>query len=98
MPFKESGEITRIVLLVIVIGTLLLGSFLTLLPFLGGLVWATTITVATWPVMLRLQQLLGGRRSLATLVMTLAAVLAFILHRWTSRTRRSRADFAMRAH
>ena len=76
---RESGEITRIVLLVMVIGTLLLGSLLTLLPFLGGLVWATTITVATWPLMLRLQQLLGGRRSLATLVMTLAAVLAFIL-------------------
>ena len=79
MPIRESGEITRIVLLVVVIGTLLLGSFLTLLPFLGGLAWATTITIATWPLMLRLQQLLGGRRSLATLVMTLAAVLAFIL-------------------
>jgi predicted PurR-regulated permease PerM len=76
---RESGEITRIVLLVVVIGTLLLGSFLTLLPFLGGLVWATTITVATWPVLIRLQQLMGGSRALATATMTLLVALAFIM-------------------
>jgi predicted PurR-regulated permease PerM len=79
VPIRESGEITRIVLLVVVIGMLLLGSILTLLPFLGGLIWATTITVATWPLLVGLQQRLGGRRSLATLVMTLVVVLAFIL-------------------
>ena len=36
---NPSGDITRTVLLVLFIGLLLAGSFLTLLPFLGGLIW-----------------------------------------------------------
>ena len=79
VPYEQTSDITRIVLLVVVIGTLLVGSFLTLLPFLSGLIWATTITVATWPALIRLQKLLGGRRSLAVAMMTLVVALAFIL-------------------
>jgi len=76
---QETSDITRVVLMVVVIGTLLAGSFLTLLPFLSGLIWATTIVVATWPALIRLQQLVGGRRWLAVTVMTLLVGLAFIL-------------------
>lgn len=76
---QESGDITRIVLMVVVIGTLLVGSFLTLLPFLSGLLWATTIVVATWPVLIRLQQRVGHRRWVAVTVMTVLVALAFIL-------------------
>ena len=76
---QESGDITRIVLMVVVIGTLLVGSFLTLLPFLSGLLWATTIVVATWPVLIRLQHLVGDRRWLAVTLMTLVVALAFVL-------------------
>jgi len=68
-----------IVLVVIVVGALLVGSFVTLLPFLSSLVWATTIVVATWPLLLRLQQLTGGSRSLAVAVMTFVVLLAFIV-------------------
>jgi predicted PurR-regulated permease PerM len=75
----EGGDITRVVLWVVVVGALLAGSFLTLLPFLSGLIWATTITVATWPALIRLQGLMGGRRSLAIAVMTLLVALAFIV-------------------
>jgi len=73
-----STDITRVVLSVLVIGALLLGSLWTLLPFLSGLVWATTIVVATWPALLRLQGLAGGRRGLAAAIMTLLVLLAFI--------------------
>jgi predicted PurR-regulated permease PerM len=76
---QESSDITRVVLMVVVIGTLLAGSFLTLLPFLTVLIWATTIVDATWPALMRLQQLVGGRRWLAVTVMTLLVGLAFIL-------------------
>jgi predicted PurR-regulated permease PerM len=76
---QETSDITRVVLMVVVLGTLLVGSFLTLLPFLSGLTWATTIVVATWPAVLRLQQLVGGRRWLAITAMTLLVGLAFIL-------------------
>ena len=62
MHSDSSTDITRIVLFVLVIGVLLAGSVWTLLPFLSGMIWATTIAVATWPVLLRLERLTGGRR------------------------------------
>jgi predicted PurR-regulated permease PerM len=76
---EASSDITRIVLFILVIGTLLAGSVLTLLPFLSGLIWATTIVVATWPGLLRLQRFTRGRRSLAVAIMTLIVLLAFIV-------------------
>lgn len=79
MRFEETSDITRIVLWVVVVGMLLAGSFLTLLPFLSGLIWATTIAVATWPALIRLERVLWGRRSLAVAAMTLLVAMAFIL-------------------
>jgi predicted PurR-regulated permease PerM len=76
---QASSDITRVVLFVLVIGTLLAGSLWTLLPFLSGLIWATTIVIATWPALLRLERLFGGRRSMAVAVMTLAVLLTFIV-------------------
>ena len=75
---RGSSDITRIMLFVLVVGALLVGSFWTLLPFLSGLIWATTIAVATWPVLMRLQRL-TGRRSFAVAIMTLVVLLAFIV-------------------
>jgi predicted PurR-regulated permease PerM len=74
-----SSDITRVVLFVLVIGALLLGSLWTLLPFLSGMIWATTIAVATWPLLLRLERATGGRRRLAVVVMTLIVLLVFIV-------------------
>ncbi|HEX7503941.1 MAG TPA: AI-2E family transporter YdiK, partial [Syntrophales bacterium] len=48
-------------------------------PFLPAFVWALTIVVATWPLMLRLQTLLGGKRGFAVAVMALALLLLFIV-------------------
>jgi len=76
---EETGDITRIVLWVVVLAMLLTASFLTLQPFLSGLIWATTIAVATWPALIRLQAVMGGRRSLAVATMTLLVALAFVL-------------------
>ena len=79
MGSTPSGDITRIVLIVLLIGLLLLGSFWTLLPFLGALVWATTIVVATWPTMIRVQRMTGGRRGVAVAVMTVLMLAALIV-------------------
>jgi predicted PurR-regulated permease PerM len=79
MKPTPSGDITRIVLLVLLIGLLLVGSFWTLLPFLGALIWATTIAVATWPALLFVQQKMGGRRAVAVAAMIVAILLVFIL-------------------
>ena len=48
-------------------------------PFLPALVWATMITIATWPLMRMMQRLLWGKRSLAALFMTLVLLLMFVI-------------------
>lgn len=79
MKSTPSGDITRVVLLVLVIGLLLLGTIWTLWPFLAALIWATTITVATWPVLMWLQLKTGGRRSIAVAIMMVLILLALIV-------------------
>jgi predicted PurR-regulated permease PerM len=79
MKPEASVDVTRIMLLVLFIGLLLAGSFWTLRPFLGALIWATTIAVATWPLLLWVQRMTGGRRPLAVALMTLVVLLAFIV-------------------
>ena len=78
MQPRASSDITRIMLFIVVVGLLLVGSLWTLLPFLSVLIWATTIAVATWPVLLRLQRL-TGRRSFAVAGLSLLVLLAFIV-------------------
>ncbi len=65
-----SRDVVRIVLGVLLILLLISGALAVLWPFLPALIWATMIVVATWPLMLRLQRALGGRRSLAAAAMT----------------------------
>lgn len=77
-----SHDITRITLVVLIIGVLLVASAWTLLPFLGALVWAAAIVVATWPLLLRVQHRVGGRRSVATAVMSLVMLVVFIVPFW----------------
>src|SRR4029453_16633500 len=71
----RSWDLTRIVLGVMTIGGLALLSFWVLRPFLLAGIWATTIVVATWPALRRLERRLWGKRSLAVAVMTLLMVL-----------------------
>lgn len=68
-------EITRTVLAVIAILLLLVGAMWVLMPFLGALIWATTIVVATWPLMEMVQRRLWGRRSLAVVAMMLILLM-----------------------
>jgi predicted PurR-regulated permease PerM len=74
-----SRQTASITLTVLCIGVLMAAVFWILRPFLLPLIWATIIVVATWPIMLRLQARLGGRRSLAVAMMTLALLLIFII-------------------
>jgi predicted PurR-regulated permease PerM len=72
-------DFTRSILAVLFIGGLIGFSFWILQPFLGAIVWATMIVVATWPVMLGLQTRLWGRRGLAVTLMTLALLSVLIV-------------------
>ncbi|HVN33805.1 MAG TPA: AI-2E family transporter YdiK [Casimicrobiaceae bacterium] len=72
------GDLTRTVLAVLLIATLIATSLWVLRPFLLALVWATMIVVATWPLMLKVQTALR-RRWLAVTVMTGAMLIVFVV-------------------
>jgi predicted PurR-regulated permease PerM len=48
-------------------------------PFVPAIVWATMIVVALWPLMLKLQAVLGGRRWAAVSLMTFALLLLLVI-------------------
>ncbi len=74
-----SRDITRYTLAVLFIAMLIAASFWILRPFLTALAWASTIVIATWPLMLRVQAGLWGRRALAVLMMTVLLLLLLII-------------------
>ena len=76
---EARGDLARTTLSVLFIGALIVGSFWILRPFLAAFVWAITVVVATWPVMRRVQQLLGGSRGLAVTVMSVALLAILIV-------------------
>ncbi len=48
-------------------------------PFLPAMLWACTIAVATWPLLLRLEAAFGGRRWVATSLLILLLLLGFFI-------------------
>ena len=74
-----SRDPARATVAALFVAGLCLASLWVLQPFLLAAVWATTLVVATWPLLLRLQSLLGGRRRLAVSLMTAGLLLGFII-------------------
>ena len=72
-------DLARTTLGVLFIAGLILAAFWVLRPFIGPVIWATTIVVTTWPLMLRLQARLWQRRLPAVVVMTLTLLLLFVV-------------------
>ena len=75
MTTRPSGDLTRTTLAVLFIFGMIAACFLVLQPFLASTVWAATLVLATWPVMLRLEAALGGRRGIAVSLMALVLLL-----------------------
>jgi len=73
------AEVARTTLNVIFIGLLIIGSLWILRPFLGALIWATMVVVATWPALIWLQKVLRGWRWLAAALMTTTLLLTFVV-------------------
>lgn len=76
---RQSVDIARILLVIVILSALMVGSLYVLRPFLPGLIWATTIVVATWPVLLAIQRRCGGRRWIATVVMLFLLLFVIVL-------------------
>jgi predicted PurR-regulated permease PerM len=82
MQTPAQTDLTRTFLVILIISVLIVGSLWTLLPFLGAIIWAGTIVIATWPLMLRVQSVTGGRRGAATALMTIVMLAIFIVPFW----------------
>jgi predicted PurR-regulated permease PerM len=76
---EAQRDMTRGVLAVLFIVALIGSSIWILLPFLGAIVWAATVVVATWPLMISLQARLWNKRALAVTVMTLLLLCVLVV-------------------
>src|SRR5215467_4569084 len=76
---ESNRDITRNVLAVLFILALIGSSIWILRPFLGPIVWAITIVVATWPLMISVQGWLWNKRGLAVTVMTLLLLCVLVV-------------------
>ncbi len=76
---RTNGDITRTMVSVLFIGILITASIWILRPFLTSIVWATIIVIATWPILLKLQEWLWGRRGLAVAVVTVILLLVVVV-------------------
>ncbi len=72
-------DLARATLGVLFIVALIASTVWILRPFLGAIIWASMIVVATWPVMRPLQAWLWGSRKLAVTAMTAAWLLVLVL-------------------
>ena len=79
MQARRSQDLARTTLQLLALGALIASSFWIVRPFLLALTWATMIAVATWPLLLRAQARLGGRRFPAVALMTLALLLILVV-------------------
>lgn len=80
LPYRQ--DLGRTTLSVLVICGLLLASVWILRPFIPAILWATTLVLATWPLMLWVQRHTGNRRAIAVVVMTIAILLILIVPLW----------------
>jgi predicted PurR-regulated permease PerM len=75
-------DLTSATLAVLFIGGLILATLWIMRPFLPAIIWAVTLVVATWPLMLQVQHHTGNRRGIAVLLMTLALPRLFVVPLW----------------
>src|SRR5262245_58702811 len=97
---RRPGELTRTFVQLLALAVLLVTSLWIVRPFVIAGVWAGTIAIATWPLLLRVQGLVGGRRWLATALLTLLLLLILVipLYLGISAVVESADDIASLAH
>jgi predicted PurR-regulated permease PerM len=72
---RASGDLTHTTLSVFFLALLVASTFWVLSPFVASILWATIVSVATWPILLRLEARLAGRRRLAVAIVTTTLLL-----------------------
>lgn len=75
-------DLTRTTLGVLFIGATLIACFWIVGPFLPAIIWASTLVIASFPLMERVQAALWNMRPLAVMVMTAILLLVFVIPFW----------------
>ncbi len=78
MTDTPKKELVRNTLVIVLIGALLVACFWITSPFLPALIWASMIVIATWPLLVIVQEKVRGRRP-AVMVMMGLLILIFII-------------------
>jgi predicted PurR-regulated permease PerM len=76
---RDSRDLTRTMLSVGTIALLIFSSAWILRPFVTAFLWAAVIVISTWPVLIRLQARLWGKRGLAVAIMVFVLLLVLIV-------------------
>jgi hypothetical protein len=63
---RQPRDVAQILLSVLFLAIMIIACLWIVQPFVLGFAWASTVVVATWPLLLRLQKLLFGRRGCRT--------------------------------
>ncbi len=79
MKVHVGKDVTRTTFAVLFIVMLTAAVFWVLRPFLPSILWATIIVIASWPLFMKLQGMLRGRRMLSTAVMTVLLLLVVVV-------------------
>lgn len=77
--YQRPRELPQKLLTLLFFLIMIIACFWVIQPFILGFGWAGMVVIATWGLMLKIQRLLWGRRSLAVIVMTLILILVFCL-------------------
>ncbi|MDT8444064.1 MAG: AI-2E family transporter YdiK [Desulfuromonadales bacterium] len=78
MNNSSQRDLVRSTLAITLIGALLAACFWIIRPFLPALIWASMIVIATWPLLLIVQNKVKGRRA-AVMVMMGLLILVFVI-------------------
>jgi predicted PurR-regulated permease PerM len=76
---RDSHDLTRTTLSIAAIAVLIVSSVWIVRPFVTAFLWSSVIVISTWPLLLRIQARLWGKRGLAVTVMTIALLLVLIV-------------------
>lgn len=78
-PPSRQYDLPTAILIVMFIAIMITANFWIIQPFILGFTWAGMMVIASWPILIKVQSLLWGHRSLAVLFMTLLLLLLFVL-------------------
>lgn len=76
---SQTEDLLRIILSVSCISLMIVACIWIVKPFLLGLAWAGTIVIASWPLLIKIERLLWGKRIPAVIVMMLLLIMIFVI-------------------